>query len=83
MENIRKDPGWLVTRDILFWSRCPPNKRKVPVARMIEEFQEQSLAISIPYPPDTFIPKLGTQEQQVKSDEFESNSRVSEYKELI
>ncbi|VEN44606.1 unnamed protein product [Callosobruchus maculatus] len=62
-------------------------KQKVPVAGMVEEFQKQYSALTIPYPPDTVKPQLDAQEQQVKSDiekfKAESNARISEYKKQL
>lgn len=49
---------------------------------MVDEFQKQYSAISIPYPPDTVKPQLDALEKEIKSDiekfKAESNVRIQE-----
>ncbi|XP_056636216.1 ATP synthase subunit d, mitochondrial [Diorhabda carinulata] len=62
-------------------------KSKVPVAGMVDEFQKQYSALSIPYPPDTIKPQLDSLEKEIKSDiekfKSESNTRIAEYKKQL
>lgn len=57
-------------------------KAKVPVAGMVDDFQKQYSALSIPYPPDTLRPQLDAQEKEVRADiekyKTESNARIVE-----
>ncbi|CAH1105402.1 unnamed protein product [Psylliodes chrysocephalus] len=62
-------------------------KSKVPLPAMVDEFQKQYSAISIPYPPDTVKPQLDALEKEIKSDiekfKAESNVRIQDYKKQL
>lgn len=49
---------------------------------MVDDFQKQYAALSIPYPPDTVSPQIDSYEKEVKADiekfKTESNARISE-----
>lgn len=57
-------------------------KARVPVAGMVDEFQKQYSALSIPFPPDTRTAEVDTQEKEIKADiekfKSESNARIVE-----
>lgn len=50
---------------------------------MVDEFQKQYSALSIPYPPDTVSPQIDALEKEIKGDiekfKTESNIRIAEY----
>lgn len=57
-------------------------KSRVPVAGMVDDFQKQYAALTIPYPPDTISSQIDTQEKEIKADiqkfKAESNARIAE-----
>lgn len=57
-------------------------KARVPVAGMVDDFQKQYSALTIPYPPDTLSAQVDAQEKEVKADidkyKTESNARIAE-----
>ncbi|KAF7264183.1 ATP synthase, subunit D [Rhynchophorus ferrugineus] len=62
-------------------------KQRVPVAGMVDEFQKQYAALTIPYPPDTVSNQIDAQEKELKADiekfKAESNARIAEYKKQL
>lgn len=57
-------------------------KSKVPVAGMVDEFQKQYSAVSIPYPPDTVSSQIDVQEKEIQQSivnfKKESDQRIEE-----
>lgn len=57
-------------------------KSRVPIAGMVDDFQKQYGALSIPFPPDTMSSKVDAQEKEIKADiekfKSESNVRIEE-----
>lgn len=57
-------------------------KERVPVAGMVDNFQKQYGALSIPFPPDTISSQIDAQEKEIKADiekfKSESNVRIAE-----
>lgn len=57
-------------------------KSKVPIPAMVDEFQKQYSALTIPYPPDTVKPQLDALETEINNSiakfKSESESRIAE-----
>lgn len=57
-------------------------KARVPVAGMVDDFQKQYSAITIPFPPDTRTSEVDAQEKEIRADvekyKAESNARIEE-----
>ncbi|KAJ8958121.1 hypothetical protein NQ318_006050 [Aromia moschata] len=62
-------------------------KERVPIAGMVDDFQKQYGALTIPFPPDTISSQLDAQEKEIKADvekfKADSNARIAEYKKQL
>ncbi|XP_060535099.1 ATP synthase subunit d, mitochondrial-like [Cylas formicarius] len=62
-------------------------KQRVPIAGMVDDFEKQYSALTIPYPRDTVSSQIDAQEKEIKADiekfKKESNARIEEYKKQL
>ncbi|KAG5863936.1 hypothetical protein JTB14_009150 [Gonioctena quinquepunctata] len=62
-------------------------KTRIPVPGMVDEFQKQYGALTIPFPSDTVSSQVDAQEKEIKNDiekfKTESNARIAEYKKQL
>lgn len=80
-------PNWNLNR-VFAYPEKPPTidwsyyKSKVPVAGMVDEFQKQYSAFSVPYPPNPKTAELDALDKEISSDiekfKAESNNRIEE-----